>query len=105
MFFDQLLKKAQGRCNCSVTPVSVTWAWRPGTKAQQPRHHFMVCGFFASMSMPARTWLRFTVDRVVTPAREYRFLCPVRQPCTYHHLCLAAEAMSSNTCRTGARHG
>nr|DAE54035.1 MAG TPA: hypothetical protein [Caudoviricetes sp.] len=36
---------------------------------------------------------RFTVGRVGTPARVCRFLRPVRQPCTVHHLCLAAVVM------------
>lgn len=35
----------------------------------------------------------FTMDRVGTPARVCRLLGPVRQPCTVHHLCLAAWVM------------
>lgn len=48
---------------------------------------------FAFLSMLYMHGYRFTVGRVGTPARVCRFLRPVRQPCTVHHLCLAAVVM------------
>ena len=45
---------------------------------------------FAFLSMPARAWLPFYGGPCGDTRKGVPVLCPVRQPCTVHHLCLAA---------------